>query len=341
MELRHRQSTGGNFSFKLRSRFGFLSLAMIVLCALGGVTEAFSQQKVTRDLLCSYYPVTFAPADLPAEITTFTSQDEAQAVVDEIVATVTGKSRRFEARSAPVLGNNAAAAICNENRYIFYGDEFMKAIIEETDSYWAAVSVVAHEIGHHFHGHTLDEHGSSPPIELEADHFSGFVLQKMGASLEEAKKAMRLIATPTGSSTHPPLDDRLTQIEIGWNDSCERDPACTPDSTGEVIEGAFGFKFTNECRYSVKLAIQYQDLTGEWRKAGWWHFSPGETAFLATGSRLMSTNSIWYYYAETIEGPSLHWGADHGVNFGGRFLEMKQMKDVNEVNDWTVVCEGK
>src|SRR5678810_879251 len=52
---------------------------------------------------------------------------------------------------------------------------------------------------------------------LEADYFSGFVMARMGASLQEAEVAMSKIASPQASSSHPGKADRLNAIAKGWN----------------------------------------------------------------------------------------------------------------------------
>jgi hypothetical protein len=58
--------------------------------------------------------------------------------------------------------------------------------------------------------------------ELVADKFSGYVLQKMGASLEEAQAAIKLLATTRATRTHPARDDRLSSIASGWNNSADQ-----------------------------------------------------------------------------------------------------------------------
>jgi hypothetical protein len=92
----------------------------------------------------------------------------------------------------------------------------MSSIVSATGNKWTAVSIMAHEIGHHLNGHTLDSETSKPATELEADEFSGFVLQKMGASLPDAQAAMAAIASLKGSHTHPPKNQRLSAIAAGW-----------------------------------------------------------------------------------------------------------------------------
>ena len=54
---------------------------------------------------------------------------------------------------------------------------------------------------------------------LEADEFSGFVLRKLGASLEEAQAAMNMMSEDYETSTHPERNRRLRAIALGWNNA--------------------------------------------------------------------------------------------------------------------------
>jgi hypothetical protein len=51
---------------------------------------------------------------------------------------------------------------------------------------------------------------------LEADEFSGYVLAKMGATLDEAEAAMKVLATSRATKTHPAGADRIRSISVGW-----------------------------------------------------------------------------------------------------------------------------
>ncbi|MEQ8239144.1 MAG: hypothetical protein RIA69_08010 [Cyclobacteriaceae bacterium] len=104
-------------------------------------------------------------------------------------------------------------------RYIVYDKSFLNFIDTRTQSDWSAVSILAHEIGHHLNGHTLDGQGSRPPKELEADEFSGFALYMLGASLEQAQAAMSKLAGNKTSDTHPAKDDRLSAIAEGYQNA--------------------------------------------------------------------------------------------------------------------------
>ena len=111
---------------------------------------------------------------------------------------------------------SAIAYVKNKKRYIKYNPTFIKRIVDSTHTDWAAISVMAHEIGHHLLGHTIKMVGSNPGDELAADRYSGFILFKMGATLEDSKKAMLVAGHDHGTKTHPPKHARLLAIEQGW-----------------------------------------------------------------------------------------------------------------------------
>lgn len=113
--------------------------------------------------------------------------------------------------------NNAYAAIIRNRRYIVYDNNFLENLDAYAQTKWASISVLAHEMGHHYRNHVIDTRGSTPPKEIEADYFSGYVMAKLGASLNEAIAAMEQIASPRASSTHPAKADRLSAITRGWN----------------------------------------------------------------------------------------------------------------------------
>lgn len=139
---------------------------------------------------------------------------EAPRYVQEIMNTI-GLKPNFEVQAARI--DNAAAVVYGGQRYILYNPTFIDNLVRQTGNKWAAISVLAHEIGHHLDGHTVTSGGSQPQLELEADEFSGYVLRKMGASLADAQAAMKAIATEQASATHPGRSARLASIAAGWN----------------------------------------------------------------------------------------------------------------------------
>ena len=73
------------------------------------------------------------------------SEYDATKIADKVLSAV-GLSANFEVRAARV--DNAAAMIFRGKKYILYNPSFMNQINHATGNEWAAISVLAHEIGH-------------------------------------------------------------------------------------------------------------------------------------------------------------------------------------------------
>jgi hypothetical protein len=171
---------------------------------------------------CSYggEPVTAQPSTLGG-----TAPNDCSLAVQKIMG-FTGLPANFVVVSGPVP--NAAAVILLDQsriprRVIAFNPKFMNmAQAQVGGSPWGPMSVMAHEIAHHLSGHTIVPGGSRPEIELEADKFSGFVLQKMGAPLAEATRMILTVGTDHGTPTHPAKQQRAEAIRQGWTESCQQ-----------------------------------------------------------------------------------------------------------------------
>ncbi len=176
----------------------------------------FAQEKLDFDISksCSFYG-----EKIEGNIYSFKSTKEAIKIVDDIVDLV-GLKRKFKIMSGNVP--NAVAVIKptpnGYERYIIYSQDFISNLKAESNSYWSAIGVLAHEMAHHFNGHTLLNGGSRPPTELEADQFAGFILGKMGATISEAQTMFnnKLMYQEKDSQSHPGTKARLEAIAVGW-----------------------------------------------------------------------------------------------------------------------------
>lgn len=187
---------------------------------------AYSQplQTVAHGFTCTY-----ASLPPPETLARALAEDRVEHMIQRIVD-ASGLAKNFKVYRQDGWQNAAATNDPNTGeRIIIYGPEFLRDTVEQSGTRWAAISIIAHEVGHHLNGHTL-QGGSRPDRELEADSFSGFILQRLGASLEQSKAAMSRIASPFGSSTHPARPARLTAIEHGWKKACLADPDCMIDA---------------------------------------------------------------------------------------------------------------
>lgn len=156
----------------------------------------------------------FTVKELDGDLNTFTASNEAERVVAEICGAV-GLPANFTIKAVTDTRVNAYAKVQGIHRWIVYERSFMQSITNEKARNWSGLTVLAHEIGHHLSGHTLDEIGSRPPRELEADHFAGFVVARLGGTSEEAC-AVFLTMSKDGSTTHPPQADRISAVTAGW-----------------------------------------------------------------------------------------------------------------------------
>lgn len=136
-------------------------------------------------------------------------------MVAEIVRQV-GLQQNFTIKSYGRF--NAEAVIINSRRYIVYNSDFLNEVKEKGGGDWAIKGVLAHEVGHHLKGHTL-EFGDARTLEKEADEFAGFILYKMGATLQEAESGIEVLSADIvrPGSSHPSRRDRVKAVKDGWN----------------------------------------------------------------------------------------------------------------------------
>ena len=164
-----------------------------------------------------------------SSVNAFSSNLDAEKALKRILD-VTGMAKRFVLY--PCNGTpNAEAITFRGVRYIFYNVNWMRSVSNQSANNWSNISILAHEVGHHINGHALDwlsyETGKIGGItlsekrkqEIEADEFSGFVMQKLGASLYQAQSAVNKFASSGDDSysTHPSKEKRLAAIKTGYN----------------------------------------------------------------------------------------------------------------------------
>ncbi|WP_205412241.1 TPM domain-containing protein [Sphingomonas crusticola] len=138
----------------------------------------------------------------------------------------TGLPANFVVTAGPV-DNAAALIMLDQNRVprrvIAFNPNFMQAAMAKVGGDpWGPTSILAHEIAHHLSGHTITPGGSRPEIELEADKFSGFVMEKMGAPKSAATEMILAVGAAHGSPTHPDKLTRANAIREGWQEACQQ-----------------------------------------------------------------------------------------------------------------------
>jgi hypothetical protein len=158
----------------------------------------------------------------------YNSDRNAERALDKVLS-VMGLSKTFVLKQCNDISNCIATSY-NGVRYILYDKKFMDAIANKTNS-WSQLSILAHEVGHHINGHSIDlvvyatgnvetpTLKESRQMELEADEFSGFIMYHLGASLDQAQSAIKLLSNNNDDSrsTHPSRHKRFAAIEKGYN----------------------------------------------------------------------------------------------------------------------------
>ena len=132
---------------------------------------------------------------LAMQSSNFMTDSEAENALDKILNNI-GASKNFVLTPCSEI-NNAAATSYKGIRYILYDKEFMQLINSRTNN-WSSLAILAHEVGHHINGHSVDILLYAADVvetkslenkrkqELEADEFAGFVMARLGASLNNA-----------------------------------------------------------------------------------------------------------------------------------------------------------
>ncbi len=145
----------------------------------------------------------------------FQSVYEAREIVQGMLDTIKWKEN-FTLREQNGI-NNAYATIIRNQRWIIYDNDFLENLDAYAATKWASISVMAHEMGHHYYNHVVSGQGSTIPTEIQADYFSGYIMARLGATLAQSVAAMQTIATDRASTTHPAKKDRIDAITRGWN----------------------------------------------------------------------------------------------------------------------------
>jgi hypothetical protein len=104
-------------------------------------------------------------------------------------------------------------------RLLIVDQFFLDHVNKVTGTDWSAISILAHEIGHHIAG--FSRRDSQLDAELDADYWSGYFLEKLGASEEESTRCIMTFGTEADTDSHPSKYSRRKAIQQGWTDAKE------------------------------------------------------------------------------------------------------------------------
>lgn len=230
----------------------FLTVFLIFL-SLG--QKIWAQEK--EIFTCSYGAQTANNDDCINVSSSINSDIEAILIVDKILQPI-GLKRNFVLISCSDINNALAITSKSGIRYIVYDKKFISTL-KDLSSQWTNASILAHEIGHHLLGHTLKASLSLTELrqkELDADEFSGFILFKLGASLQQSQAAINLTSTDASdiNSTHPSRSKRLLAIKTGY-DKANASQIIKYVKVGPDPEEFFikAYKLTDEAKYDEAM----------------------------------------------------------------------------------------
>ena len=200
----------------------------------------------------------------------FISDSKADNALDRILSVI-GASKRFVLQPCDNI-NNAVATSYKGIRYILYDRDFMDSL--DSGDNWSNLFILAHEVGHHINGHSLDlvlyaaevvepeSLANQRKQELEADEFAGFVLAKLGGPISAANQTISSISTNSDDSysTHPSRDKRLKAVSKGYYKKTQSSQA--NNSNFDIIyyntgRSTSGHRFTSHlCKNTESITIR-------------------------------------------------------------------------------------
>ena len=120
----------------------------------------------------------------------------------------------------------AQARLIGTDRQIIYSEDWLRQLEIDANSAVPAMVILAHEIGHHINGHTLDPIPADtiPPDglrfrvreEQEADIFAGGITARLGFGVNEGLPAFDKTSV-TRTVDHPSRQERRDYFKGGWD----------------------------------------------------------------------------------------------------------------------------
>lgn len=187
----------------------------------------------------------------------FYNETEANSALDRILD-ASGLAKNFTLTPCDNI-KNAAAISYKGVRYILYDKEFLKTITDYTND-WANLFILAHEVGHHLNGHSVDVTmidiietktlEAKRKQELEADEFAAFILAQLGAPINALIEPIDLVGSNDNDtySSHPNKSKRMQAIRMGYDRYTRKENSITSVSKENTIRNGEFAKWQLEDR---------------------------------------------------------------------------------------------
>lgn len=191
------------------------------------ILKLYDSSTVGKENISSKSDPFFETISLCSKMENLLATQGEQIIFDTILDQV-GLKSNFTIRPCNGI-NNAVALTVNGERIILYDRKFVESIAK--DNLYRKFYIMAHEIGHHLNGHTLDIQMFKSSMdtkmallekmrsqELEADEFAGFVMSKLTISSTAIEILLKeLPDTEFKYSTHPSQKERIIAFKRGYD----------------------------------------------------------------------------------------------------------------------------
>jgi len=167
-----------------------------------------AQDLLNLNTQCDYF------TDLPGQQTyEFPPDTKVEGLIRQILNLVDAE-KNFEVRASnvPLVTSGSVG----NRRFLLY-NQFQFWTESTGPMKWANIAILAHQIGHNVSKHVLSQDPTKRrEEELEADRFSGYVLYKLGSSIQQAASALEMSSTVKRPDYYPSKSSRIDAILSVW-----------------------------------------------------------------------------------------------------------------------------
>lgn len=182
----------------------------------------------------------------PHAILESVADGDLSAVVHDILM-LAGRTEESMSVDASEKAPTAAAIVSGGRRFIRYNPTFLAGLSREAGTYWAVVFILAHQTAHHLTGHTaaVPSDQNQKLIELEANEIAGFVLGRLGASVDDAVRVATAATDLLGRTILDAVLDpeaSVDAVQRGWRRASQwqASAGAASASTGPENEATWG-----------------------------------------------------------------------------------------------------
>ena len=165
----------------------------------------------------------------------FVSEKSADEALTRILSVI-GASKRFVLQECSNI-NNAVALTFNGVRYIMYDPEFMSELKYSSD--WTNMFILAHEVGHHINGHSVDvilsSNGMGEETSLSTKRIQELETtnEKLESNLKRAKARNAILESMLRRALNPVVEAISSSDTDIMDDNVVKETSMIMEGSGE------------------------------------------------------------------------------------------------------------